>query len=125
MEGAVDFITAEILEFGVIALVDGVDADDLEDNLFKLALVEGTLADAPYVVEVEGVMLFDVFFVVGKEVVVDLEMTKSTAPFFVDTLFVSFTHSNDFFVLGVVIILGVRLMLEIFHMLNGLILLLI
>ena len=100
MKRSVDLVASEVFELAVVALVDCVDLYDLKDDLLELALVEGALADPPDVVQVERVMLLDVFLVVREQIVVDLQMSKSPSPFVVDSLLVGLAHRHNFLVLN-------------------------
>ena len=124
MESAVYFVTTEVLELGMVAGVCHFKCHYLEDDLLQLTLVEGAFTDAIHIVQVEGVMGFDVLLVVWEQVVVYLQVAQSTAPFIIYPLFVCSTHLLNFFVILNVFIAEARV-LQVFHVFDGLVSLLV
>ena len=124
MESSIDFITFKVLELGMVALIGHIELNYFKHYLFQLALVESTLTNSHHVVQVERIVSFNVILVVREQIIVDLKMAQSSSPLIRNSLFISLPHLLHFFVV-LIRFLSVGLRLEILHVLQSLIFLLV
>lgn len=124
MECTINFVSSQVLEFGMVARVDYFKRNDLQHYLFQLALVKRAFTNSVNIIEIEWVMLLYIIFVVGKQIVIYLEVPKCPPPLVIHPLFIGPTHGLNFLVVLPRLVLC-SLKLQILHVFNGILLLLV